>query len=94
MLGVADVGDKTGASYGNFSDVSIGLPGDKYTVDTTNQGLVLSDGTLLNESGLILVNGKAVTTAGVQSRLSRSANEIITGAVKVTKLAQFTQAAY
>ena len=94
VLGVADVGDKTGASYGNFSDVSIGLPGDKYTVDTTNQGLVLSDGTLLNESGLVLVNGKAVTTAGVQSRLSRSANEIITGAVQVTNLAQFTQAAY
>lgn len=52
LVGVADVGDKTGVSALKLETVSLGLPGGSYSVTTTGDvGLKLSDGSLLDLIG-------------------------------------------
>ena len=56
MVGVADIGDKTGTSEIKLLDVSLGLRGSDYTVSagssTASDGLRLADGSYLSINGL------------------------------------------
>lgn len=77
VLGVADVGDKTGTSGLVVTDVSLGLTGSMYTVAAA--GVVLSDGTLEAVNGLQISNGKAIATNNVASVLNPGAQSLILG---------------
>ena len=93
VLGIADVGDKTGQSVVNFSDVSFGLPQNSYSVSVPDLGLLLSDGTVFNIAGLEFAYGKPVATNNVVTVLSPDSTGLIQAFYGATLTAQIGQEA-
>ena len=79
VVGVADVGDKTGTTELALTDVSIGLPGNLYSASVSDHGLLLSDGSVLRNDGAQLPNASATHAADGVAPLIAPAGQGIIG---------------
>ena len=88
VVGIADVGDKTGTSGLALTDVSIGLRGSSYTV-LPALGLSLQDGTILALNGLeVPATGNAYTASDYKAVLLAASGQAVVTAFAVNALNQ------